>query len=71
MIKFKEKRSKEIDSKILKLLESENRPVSTLEIAKRCGYNWHSIEIHCMKLQMSKKIDGYRLSNLNVWVIKK
>src|SRR3989344_3640251 len=71
MAGFKEKRAKEIDLKVLKVLASEKRPVSTRELAMRCGYNWHSIELHCMKLQLAGSIDGYKLSNLNVWVVKK
>ena len=71
MAGFKEKRAKEIDLKVLKVLASEKRPVSARELAMRCGYNWHSIELHCMKLQISGSIDGYKLSNLNVWVVKK
>lgn len=70
-MKFKEKRSKEIDKKILVCLKSDIWPVSTLGLANRCGYNWHSIERHCMKLQLAGKIEGRKISNLNVWVMKR
>ncbi len=71
MIGFKEKRAKEIDKRILELLKKEGKPVSTREIAMKVNVAWHTIDRHCLRLQMSNTIDGYRISNINVWVTKK
>ena len=67
---LKEKRGKEIDLKIYGLLREENRPVSTREISMKTKLSWHTIINHCLRLQLSKKITGYKISNLNVWLLK-
>lgn len=71
MIGFKEKRAKEIDKRILELLKKEGKPVSTREIAMKVNVAWHTIDRHCLRLQMTNALDGYRISNINVWVTKK
>jgi len=68
---FKEKRGKSIDKSLLELLNSENKPVSTRDISIKTKLSWHTVINHCLKLQMAGKIEGYKLSNLNVWFIKK
>jgi len=60
-----------IDTSILKLLKNSEKPISTREIALKIGRAWHSVNTHCLKLQLAGKIDGYKISNINVWVIKK
>jgi len=63
----KAKLGKKIDADILRVLSESDKPVSTREIAERIGRAWHSVQSHCLRLQIKGKINGYRISNLNVW----
>jgi DNA-binding Lrp family transcriptional regulator len=67
---MKEKRKKDIDVKIFGLLGKENKPISTREIAVKTKLSWHTVINHCLRLQLSGKISGYKISNLNVWLLK-
>lgn len=60
-----------IRSKILGVLRKSDRPMSTREIGLKIGYAWHSIQNHCLRLQLAGKVDGFRVGNMNLWVIKK
>ena len=67
----KAKLGKKIDSDILEVLQKSKIPISTRDIAIKIGRAWHSVQGHCLRLQIDGKIVGYRISNLNVWEIKK
>ena len=67
----KAKLGKKIDADVLKVLSEAKTPISTRDIALKIGRAWHSVQGHCLRLQIAGKINGYRISNLNVWEIKK
>lgn len=67
----KAKLGKKIELDILKVLSEAETPISTRDIAIKIARAWHSVQGHCLRLQLAGKINGYRISNLNVWVIKK
>ena len=67
----KAKLGKKIDVDILEVLQKSKIPISTRDIAVKIGRAWHSVQGHCLRLQIDGKIVGYRISNLNVWEIKK
>ena len=67
----KAKLGKKIDVDILEVLRSAKIPISTRDIAVKIGRAWHSVQGHCLRLQIDGKLIGYRISNLNVWEIKK
>ncbi|MBI4452014.1 hypothetical protein HY637_01165 [Candidatus Woesearchaeota archaeon] len=67
----KAKLGKKIELDILKVLQESKIPVSTRDICIKIGRAWHSVQSHCMKLQLEGKITGYRISNLNVWEMKR
>lgn len=67
----KVKKGEDINNKILGLLKKEEHPISTRELALKSKISWHTIINHCLRLQLSGKIDGYKIGNLNVWSIKK
>jgi len=67
----KAKLGKKIESDILKVLQSSSKPISTRDIALKISRAWHSVQGHCFRLQLDGKINGYKISNLNVWEIKK
>lgn len=67
----KAKLGKKIEVDILKVLSEAKTPISTRDIALKIGRAWHSVQGHCLRLQIDGKIIGYRISNLNVWEIKK
>ena len=62
---------KKIEESILKLLKESKNPVSTREIALKINKAWHTIDRHCLKLQLTDEIEGTRMSNINFWRIKK
>lgn len=62
---------KKIEIDILKVLNAAKTPISTRDIAVKIGRAWHSVQGHCLRLQLAGKINGYRISNLNVWEIRK
>ncbi len=71
MATSKAKLGEKIDVDILKVLHESKNPVSTRDIAIKIERAWHSVQGHCLRLQIDGKIIGFRISNLNVWEIKK
>ncbi len=67
----KVKRGSVLDIIILKNLEIEEHPISTRELSLKTKLSWHTTINHCLRLQMSNKIIGYKIGNLNVWCKKK
>ena len=61
----------EIEKKILYILKNSENPVSTREICLKIGRAWHSVNTHCLKLQLNGKIRGFKVGNMNLWVLKK
>ena len=66
----REKRGADIDSKIAGILRNEQHPISTRGLALKAKLSWHTIITHCLRMQLIKKINGYKIGNLNVWVKK-
>jgi len=67
----KAKLGRKIERDIVTVLRDSKTPISTRDIALKIGRAWHSVQSHCLRLQLAGKILGYRISNLNVWEIKK
>jgi len=65
------RRAEKIDRDILKILSDSKKPVSTRDICLKISRAWHSVQTHCLMLQISGKLNGYKISNINVWEIKK
>ncbi|HLG24363.1 MAG TPA: hypothetical protein VI564_05535 [Candidatus Nanoarchaeia archaeon] len=62
--------SASIRNNILKILSESDKPVSTQEIGTKIGRAWHSIQNYCLKLQLEDKITGFRVGNMNLWILK-
>ena len=62
-------RGDKIDDAILRLLIEADRPMSTLEISRKINVSWHPVTSHCLKLQVEKRISGFKLGRMNVWQI--
>ncbi|MEK6943629.1 MAG: hypothetical protein AABX00_06205 [Nanoarchaeota archaeon] len=60
--------SASIRTKILELITNSDKPVSTLEIGSKINRAWHSVQNHCLKLQIEGKITGFKVGNMNLWV---
>jgi hypothetical protein len=67
----KAKLGKEIDQEILNTLKSSKNPISTRDLSLKIGRAWYSVQTHCLKLQISGKIDGFTVTNINVWQVKR
>ncbi len=59
-----------IDEQILEILRNSRVPVSTREISLRIKRAWHSVNSHCLHLQLEGKIHGFRIGKMNVWEIR-
>lgn len=62
---------KSIDGDIINVLRKNKHPVSTREIALKIDRAWHSVNTHCLKLQLKGRIHGFRAGGVNLWEIKK
>ena len=60
--------SSNIRTNVLSVIEDAEKPVSTLEIGNRIGRSWHTIQTHCLRLQLEGKITGFRVGNMNLWI---
>lgn len=69
-MRFMEKRSNSINSKIISILSKEVHPISTRDLGIKTNFSWHTIINHCLRLQLEGKIGGYKIGNLNVWFLK-
>lgn len=63
-------KEKNIDREILKYMKKKEM-VSTRELAVSLGFAWHSVNTHCLKLQIKGVVEGFKLGNVNVWKLKK
>ena len=63
-------RGKEIEDRILKALKKSNKLLSTNDLSQKIGVSWHPVRFHCLRLQMERKIDGYKVGNVNVWFLR-
>jgi hypothetical protein len=62
--------SASIRSNILKIIQNSPKPVSTREIGLKIDRAWHSIQTHCLRLQLDGKITGFKVGNMNLWLKK-
>jgi len=60
-----------IDLEILKALKAAENPLSTRDLALKIHRAWHSVQTHCLKLQLKGKVHGFTVTNINIWEIKK
>ncbi|MBW2992663.1 hypothetical protein KY345_05595 [Candidatus Woesearchaeota archaeon] len=65
------KRGDLIQKKILDVLARSENPMSTRDIGLKIDRAWHSVQGHCLRLQLAGKIHGFRVGNMNLWVIKR
>ena len=71
MVTRKAKLGKKIDLEILNALKSSKNPLSTRDLALKIKRAWHSVQTHCLKLQLNGKLNGFTVTNINIWQIKK
>ncbi len=57
----------QIEKDILKVINGSDRPVSSREISLEIKRAWHSVNTHCLRLQIAGKIRGYVIGRMNVW----
>ena len=61
----------DIQEDILKLLKNAEIPFSTSDLAAKLDKAWHTIDRACLMLQISGKIDGFKVGKMNLWRTKK
>jgi len=62
---------KSIESDILKVLKESENPVSTREICLRIKRAWHSVNNHCLKLQLKGLVECFTIGKSTAWRLKK
>jgi len=67
----KAKLGKKIDNEILAAIQKSENPLSTRDLALKINRAWHSVQTHCLKLQLKGKLLGFTVSNINIWQAKK
>jgi len=63
----KAKLGKKIDLEILNALKNSKTSLSTRDLALKIDRAWHSVQNHCLKLQLKDKINGFTVTNINIW----
>lgn len=71
MVTRKAKLGKKIDLEIINALKISENPISTRDLALKIKRAWHSVQTHCLKLQLKGQINGFTVTNINSWEIKK
>jgi hypothetical protein len=71
MVTRKVKLGKKIDLEILNALKISENPLSTRDLAFKIKRAWHSVQTHCLKLQLKRQIHGFTVTNINIWELKK
>lgn len=71
MVTRKQRLGKKIDQEILEALKKAQNPLSTRDLALRISRAWYSVQTHCLKLQLKGQINGFTVTNINVWDNKK
>lgn len=59
--------SDELKKTILKTILKSQVPISTQDISIALKKPWHSIQMRCLKLQLDKKITGFKVGRINLW----
>ncbi len=59
-----------IDDSILSILEKSDHPLSTREISLKIKKAWHTVNSHCMRLQIDGKLECFRTGNNTLWSVK-
>ena len=60
----------DIDYQLLKVLEKSEHPLTTKEIGLRIDRSWHTVQEHCLKLQLAGKVTCFRAGRVNLWSLK-
>jgi hypothetical protein len=57
----------ELSKEILFSLENSDKPLSTSDLVHSLNRAWHTIDRACLKLQISGKVEGFRVGKMNLW----
>ena len=60
---------KKISSDIFKVLNNSPIPISTREISLKIKRAWHTVDRHCLKLEIKHKIKGFKIGKTNAWMV--
>ena len=64
-------RGVKIDCNIINYLAKKSEEASTREIALALKLAWHSVNTHCLKLQIKGNLTGIKMGNMNLWRLVK
>jgi Mn-dependent DtxR family transcriptional regulator len=60
-----------IFASIIDAVKKSELPISTTDISNKINKSWHTVDRHCLKLQIDGKITGFKIGNMNLWAMKK
>jgi len=66
-VNIREIHSNSIDSLIINALRDADGPISTRKICQKINMSWHTVNSHCLKLQLAGKVKVLRAGNIALW----
>jgi hypothetical protein len=64
-------KTKQIGRSIYTAIKNSTNPISTREISIKIKRAWHTVDRHCLKLELQGKIRGFKIGNINAWILNK
>jgi uroporphyrinogen-III synthase len=61
---------KEVGKRILALLKSSSRPLSTREISATLKVAWHTADRYCLKLKIKHEVDCFTIGKATAWYLQ-
>ncbi|MBI5001997.1 hypothetical protein HZC31_01280 [Candidatus Woesearchaeota archaeon] len=55
---------------LLERIKKEDHLISTRQLALILNLSWHTVQQHCLSLQVKKKIDGFQIAGSYLWIRK-
>jgi Mn-dependent DtxR family transcriptional regulator len=63
--------TEEINGQIIEVLKKTDHLLSTKDIGEAIGKSWHTVQEHCLRLQIAGKVNCLRVGRVNLWSLKK
>jgi len=62
---------KNIKSRILRIVQEAEKPLSTDDIATYLDISWHTAIRHCLDLELEGKLSKFVIGRINAWHVRK
>ncbi|MEK6927588.1 MAG: hypothetical protein AABX11_04085 [Nanoarchaeota archaeon] len=62
---------RDMEERIIKVIDKSGKPLSTDEIAKEIDKSWHTIIRYCLDLEIRGKIYKFSIGRISAWQVRK